>query len=256
MRKRPLVLLIAASTALAGCVSTRQFADVEFQPPQGDYDMVVMRPSVQVGRINFGGTIDQRADWTEASRALILAELRRQQAARGGRTLVLERREDAPGFSPERVADLERLFQAVGSSIILHRYLRVELPTKRRQGLDWTLGEEAVAFGRATGMDYALFLHAQDAYATDERVALQVLGVVGCLIGFCAPQIGGGSQQAYASLVDLRTGDVVWFNFLQSQLGDIRKPEGAAQLVERLLGRMRAGRAVRQRREQSREQRR
>ncbi|HZG44903.1 MAG TPA: hypothetical protein VEZ41_01365, partial [Allosphingosinicella sp.] len=97
MRKRPLVLLLAASLPLAACVSTRQFADIEFQPPQGDYDMIVMRPSVQVGRINFGGTIEQRADWTDTSRALILAELRRQQAARGGRTLILERREDAAG---------------------------------------------------------------------------------------------------------------------------------------------------------------
>jgi hypothetical protein len=255
MRIRPLVLLLAASTSLAACVQTRQFADVEFQPPQGDYDMVVMRPSVQVGRINLGGTIEQRADWTDTSRALILAELRRQQASRGGRTLILERREDAAGVPAERVAELERLFQAVGNSIILHRYLRVELPTKRRQGLDWTLGEDAVAFGRATGMEYALFLHASDAYATDERIVLQVLGAAGCLIGFCAPQIGGGSQQAYASLVDLRTGDVVWFNFLQSQTGDIRKPEGAAKLVERLLGRMRAGRAVRGRQEQGREQR-
>ena len=53
-----------------------------------------------------------------------------------------------------------------------------------------------------------------------------------------------GSQFAYASLVDLRTGEVVWFNVLQtgSQLpgikfGDIRTPqEGAAQMVERLVG--------------------
>jgi len=254
MRIRPLVLLLAASTSLAACVQTRQFADVEFQPPRGDYDMVVMRPSVQVGRINLGGTIEQRADWTDTSRALILAELRRQQGARGGRTLILERREDAPGFPAEKVAELERLFQAVGNAIVLHKYLRVDLPTKRRQGLDWTLGEDAVAFGRATGMEYALFLHAQDAYATDERIVLQVLGVAGCLIGFCAPQIGGGSQQAYASLVDLRTGDVVWFNFLQSQIGDIRKPEGAAQLVDRLLGRMRAGRSVRERQDQGRGQ--
>lgn len=250
MRARPLVLLLAASTSIGACVQTRQYADVEFRPPQGDYDLVVMRPNVQVGRINLGGTVEQRADWTDTSRALILAELRRQQAARGGRTLILERREDAAGFPAEKVADLERLFTAVGSAIILHRYQRVGLPTKRRQGLDWTLGEDAVAFGRATGMEYALFLHAQDAYATDERIALQVLGVAGCLIGFCAPQIGGGSQQAYASLIDLRTGDVVWFNLLQSQIGDIRKPQGAAQLVERLLGRMRAGRAVRQRQEQ------
>jgi hypothetical protein len=145
------------------------------------------------------------------------------------------------------LADLERLFGAVGSSIILHRYLRYDLPTKRRQGLDWTLGQEAIDFGRATGMEYALFLHAQDAYASQSRIAIQILGAAGCFIGFCAPQIGGASQQAYASLVDLRTGDVVWFNLLQSQIGDIRTREGAAQMVERLLGRMRAGRAVRER---------
>jgi hypothetical protein len=34
MRIRPLVLLLAASTSLAACVQTRQFADVEFQPPR------------------------------------------------------------------------------------------------------------------------------------------------------------------------------------------------------------------------------
>jgi hypothetical protein len=85
-----------------------------------------------------------------------------------------------------------------------------DLPTKRR-GLDWTLGEEAVKFGRANGMDYALFLYAQDSVASSGRIALQVVGIAGCFIGFCAPQ-NGGSQTAFASLVDLKTGDVVWFN--------------------------------------------
>jgi len=250
MSKRPLGLILAAALSLSACVQTRQYADVEFQPPQGDYDMIVMRPNVQVGLINTGGTVEQRADWTETARAHVLAELRTQQATRGGRTLILERREDAPGFPAERLADLERLFNAVGSSIVLHRYLRFHLPTKRRQGLDWTLGEEAIAFGRATNMDYALFLNAQDAYASDSRIAVQILGIAGCLIGFCAPQIGGGSQQAYAALVDLRTGEVVWFNFLQSQIGDIRTREGAARMVERLLGRMQPGRAVRARAKQ------
>jgi len=247
MSKRPLVLLLAAALSLSACVQTRQYADVEFAPPRGDYDLVVMRPNVQVGIINTGGLVEQRADWTETARAHVLAELRRQQAARGGRTLILERREDVPGLSADKLADLERLFGAVGNSIILHRYLRYDLPTKRRQGLDWTLGQEAIDFGRATGMDYALFLHAQDAYASESRIAIQILGIAGCFIGFCAPQIGGASQQAYAALVDLRTGDVVWFNLLQSQLGDIRTREGAAQMVERLLGRMRPGRAVRER---------
>jgi hypothetical protein len=129
-----------------------------------------------------------------------------------------------------------------------------ELPTKRR-GIDWTLGDEAVKFGRATGMDYALFLYAQDSQASTGRAALQVLGLAGCFVGFCAP-VSGGSQVAFASLVDLKTGELVWFNLLQTgggqlpglTFGDIRTPEGAEQMVERLLGRMKAGRNVRSRR--------
>ena len=246
MGKRILFLTAASSLALGGCMSTRQVADVQFEPPQGNYSLIVMLPDVQVGSLTAGGLVQPRADWTEQARTNVLRALTEQQAGRGGRTLILETRESAKGVNPETIAELERLHNAVGNSIALHKYMGAELPTKRR-GLDWTLGEEAVKFGRATGMDYALFLHAQDSFASTGRVALQVLGFAGCFIGFCAP-VGGGSQTAFASLVDLRTGDVVWFNVLQSQLGDIRKPEGATQMVDRLVGRMRAGRNVRGRR--------
>lgn len=252
MGQRTLILLTASSLAVAGCVQTRQYADVEFQPPQGDYDLIVMRPYVSVGSITTGGLVEPREEWTEQARGHIIAALREQQAGRGGRTMILENRAGVQGMTEQQVADLERLFHAVGSAIAVHRYARVTLPTKRR-GLDWTLGEDAVAFGRATGMDYALFLQAEDAHASTGRTAIQVLGIVGCVIGFCAPQAGAG-QSAFASLVDLRTGDVVWFNVLQtgSQLpgvafGDLRTREGAAQMVERLIGRMRAGRNVRNR---------
>jgi hypothetical protein len=250
MASRSLAALSCAAVLLSGCVQTRQVADVEFQPPQGDYSLLVMRPDVAVGTVTAGGLVEPRAEWTEQARGYLLRALREQQAGRGGRTVVMERRDSLPGVDPKLVADLERLHNAVGNSIALHKYAGATLPTKRR-GIDWTLGQDAVRLGRASGMDYALFLYAQDAIASTERVALQVLGIAGCFIGFCAPQ-GGGGQAAYASLVDLRTGDVVWFNILQtgSQLpgvtfGDIRTPEGADQMVERLLGRMKAGRNVR-----------
>jgi hypothetical protein len=250
--RRCVLLVSAASLLLAGCVSTRQVADVEFEPPQGDYSLLVMRPDVAVGSVTAGGLVEPRAEWTEQARANLLAALSAQQAGRGGRTVIAQNRDSIPGVAPEMVAELERLHSAVGNSIALHKYAGAPLPTKRR-GIDWTLGQDAVKLGQATGMDYALFLYAQDSIASSGRVALQVLGFAGCFIGFCAPQ-GGGGQAAYASLVDLKTGDVVWFNILQtgSQLpgvtfGDIRTPEGAAQMVERLLGRMKAGRDVRKR---------
>ena len=240
-------IAVAGSAALlvAGCVSTRQYADTQFAPPAGDFKLLVMRPDVSVGSVTTGGLTEARADWTEAARSNLLAALRAQQSARGGNVVVLDRRDSLAGVPAETIAELERLHGAVGNSIALHKYLGENLPTKRGKGLDWTLGAQAVALGQRTGMDYALFLHAQDSFASTGRVALQVLGIAGCFVGFCQPNMGGGSQFAYASLVNLRTGEVVWFNVLQSRIGDIRTPAGAAEMVERLLGRMKPGREVR-----------
>lgn len=252
MRKIGIALALALSVAVSGCVQTRQFADVQFTPPRGDYRLLVMRPDVTVNALTTGGVAQPRADWTEAARANIIQALRSQQADRGGRVLVLSRRNELPGISADQIADLERLHYAVGQSIALHKYSGASLPTKYGKGLDYTLGEDAVSLGRRTGYDYALFVYAEDNIASTGRTALQVLGVAGCFIGFCAPS-GGSNQFAYASLVDLRTGEVVWFNVLQtgSQLpgvkfGDIRNEQGASQMVERLLGRMKPGREIRQ----------
>jgi hypothetical protein len=251
---RRLGFALLASVALAGCVQTRQLADVEFTPPQGDYKLLVMRPDVTVGSVTTGGMVEPRADWTEAARGHLLAALKAQQAERGGNAFIMERRDSIAGLDPETVAELERLHYAVGSSIALHKYSGAYLPTKRGKGLDYTLGEDAVALGKRTGYDYALFLHAEDSFASGGRVALQVLGIAGCFVGFCAPNIGGAGQFAYASLVDLRTGEVVWFNVLATgsqvagiKMGDIRTREGADQMVERLLDRMKPGKNVRRR---------
>jgi hypothetical protein len=252
MRKFGIALALALSVTASACVQTRQFADVQFTPPRGDYRLLVMRPDVAVNSLTTGGVPQPRADWTEQARSNIIEALRKEQAGRGGKTLVLAKRNELPGISPDEVADLERLNYAVDQSIALHKFSGAALPTKRGKGLEYTLGEDAVSLGRRTGYDYALFLYAEDNIASAGRTALQVIGVAGCFIGFCAPS-GGSNQFAYASLVDLRTGEVVWFNVLQtgSQLpgikfGDLRTPEGAAQMVDRLLERMKPGKEVRQ----------
>jgi hypothetical protein len=56
--------------------------------------------------------------------------------------------------------------------------------------------------------------------------------VVGALTGMVVP---GGSQVGYASLVDLDSGDILWFNVLFSQGGDLRDAADAAEATEDLL---------------------
>jgi hypothetical protein len=252
MGKPSIAIVLAASFALTACVQTRQYADVQFTPPKGDYKLLVLRPDVTVGSLTTGGMVEPRADWTEQARTNIVGALRAQQAARGGNVTVIEHRDELPGVTEQELADVERLNFVVDQSIVEHKYLGDYLPTKRGKGLDWTLGADAVKLGQKTGYDYALFLHAEDEVASTGRIALGVLGFAGCFIGFCAPNIGGAEQLDYASLVDLKTGEVVWFNVVDAasqvpgiKFGDLRTPQGAAQMVERLLGRMRPGQAVR-----------
>ena len=249
MRKLGWVFALTASVALGACVQMKQYADVQFTPPEGNYKLLVLRPDVTVGSLTTGGMVEPRADWTDQARTNIVAALRAQQAARGGNVTIIDHRNALSGVSEQELADVERLNFVVDEAIVEHKYLGDYLPTKYGRGLDWTLGADAVKLGQKTGADYALFLHAQDEVASTGRIALGVLGLAGCVVGFCAPNVGGAEQLDYASLVDLKTGEVVWFNVVDAasqvpgiKFGDLRTPEGAAQMVERLLGRMKPGR--------------
>ena len=103
---RRLLVTAGMAVALSACVQTKQYADVEFTPPQGDYRLLVMRPDVTVGSVTTGGMVEPRADWTDTARANILAALKAQQANRGGNAFILESRDGlaSRGVTGEQIA--------------------------------------------------------------------------------------------------------------------------------------------------------
>src|SRR5678809_630709 len=117
MAKRGLAVAIAAGLLAGGCVQTRQFADVQFTPPSGDYKLLVLRPDVTVGSLTTGGMVQPRADWTDQARASITQALREQQASRGGNVTIVEHRNQVPGVTAQELADIERLNFAVDQAI-------------------------------------------------------------------------------------------------------------------------------------------
>ena len=197
------------------------------------YRLIVMQPDITVSLITAGGQVEPREDWTALARENIYAALLAEQEKRGGRATISATPEQA-GADPDMVNQLDLLHEAVGQSIILGRYTPgQELPTKRLTPY-WTLGQLAIDYGRASGYDYALFMLVRDSFVTSGRMALQVVGVLGCGVGVCV--LPGGPQQiAFASLVDLRTGRVVWFNYHRAMVGDVRTREGAQELISKLL---------------------
>lgn len=215
---------LLAVTALGGCTSTREMASSGFTLPAAA-TIAVPRADVEVGRISIGGVAQPDADRTARARA----EIGRALSALLGPDRVITVEPD------DRLAGYEALHRTVATAIALHKYGDVPLPTKRGR-FDWTLGPGLrPLIGRG---DHGLFLTVRSYESDNGRKAMAVAGAVGCIVGLCLLP-GGGEHIAYASLVDLSTGDIVWFNVMTGGVGDPATPDGARALVEKLLGTMR-----------------
>jgi hypothetical protein len=187
-----------------------------------DAQVVITPIDVELFSISAGGVLEPKADWTEAAQRHMKAALHQRALALGRRSVELG---DAQADS---LAELLSLHAAVAQSIAIHHNGALKLPTKEDR-LDWSFGTALQPLQQATGARYALFTWVRDSYASPERVAMMIgLALLG--VG-----VGGGMQVGYASLVDLETGQVLWFNQLLRGFGDLRDGAKAAESVNALL---------------------
>ena len=184
--------------------------------------LLVVPADMELFSISAGGVQEPRADWTEA------AQKHFQQALSKHPELGARVAELTPAQLDE-FAEVVNLHRAVADSVFIHHSSgEWKLPTKEGR-LDWSLGDVVKPIKARTGADYALFTWIRDSYASGERKAV-IVGMA--LLGAITL---GGQQIGYASLVDLNTGRIVWFNDLKRMSGDLRDPQAAAETVEVLL---------------------
>ncbi|MBA2936495.1 hypothetical protein HZF05_20635 [Sphingomonas sp. CGMCC 1.13654] len=231
------VLLCAAAVvacALSVPSIAKPLAAPGYDVPAGKpMRIVVLRPDVEVGSLTAGGVAEPNADWTATARGLLGTSLDSEAKAHGNTIVMMP---DLQGDDGQTVADYQALFRAVSDAIVQHKVLPGQrLPTKK-EAFDWTLGPGASKLGDlAGGADYALMLYDRDSFGTAGRKALQIFTLLATSAIGAGVFIPGGVHICYASLVDLRTGNVVWFNLLPSSAGDIRTAEGSGAVVNKLL---------------------
>lgn len=213
---------LAAVTLLAACaVTSPQNYSGQFTPPPANSRVLVMTPNVELHILSAAGMPEPREDWSVAGRDNLAASFSSFVQTKNHTTSALD-----PNTAMEgRVGQIIRLHDAVGGALMS----RAMLPTQRER-FEWTLGEGVQELGAAHSADYALFVGAYGTYASAGRVAAMVAF---SMLGVGIPL---GNQVAYASLVDLRTGNVIWFNtILAAPNQDMRNAEGAKALVDNLL---------------------
>ena len=214
---------------LAGCATPVQRQTTDLRREAGKTPTIVVMPlDVELAQLTAGGLPEPHSEWTEAALKHMRDAL--EVEARSYKVKLTD-------FHPERGSaedrqtslDLVKLHRAVGGAVLVHQYIQgLALPSKDGK-FDWSLGPSVAAISRSHEADYALFLFVRDSYATAGRMAVMVIGA---LMGV---GMQGGTQVGFASVVDLKTGDIVWFNRLLRPQGDLRTPEAAAETVKALV---------------------
>ena len=203
-------------------------ADTSFRFPAGKpARIIVFRPDVKVGSMGVGSVEEPNADWTTTARAKLATQIDAHQKNGGNEVTFLA---DQEGDKAQLVADYQALFRTVAAAITQHKMAPgAGLPTKKDK-FDWTLGAGAAKLGEIGGGDYALFVSTHDAYGTAGRKVMQLL-----FAGMFGGYMPAGIHASYAALVDLKTGNIVWFNVDPSSGGDVRTDEGATKRVGQLF---------------------
>ncbi len=221
-------VLFMAVPLMVGCVQTPLRVAEPADARAGADRVLVMPPDVQLSELTAGGLNEPRADWTASARANVLQALEKFLQDRQD-MLVEYQKPDTDATAFHAHDQLTKLHEAVGRAIILHHYHPTfKLPTKGDK-LDYSLGSEATSLGEAHDCRYGFFVYIRDSYTSSGRVAAILLAAV-----FNMP-LQGGTQVGFASLVDLQTGDVLWFNRLRRGAGDLRTIPATQETIEQLL---------------------
>lgn len=219
-------LALAALLTISACAtSAPKTFEGAFTPPPAGSRVLVMTPDVQLAVLTASGLQEPREDWSIAARDNLAAAIAAHVQHEGHASSALDPTTAMDG----RVGQIIRLHDAVGGSILLINYYGINVPT-RRDNFAWTLGEGTQELAAAHSADYALFVTARGSWSSAGRQAA-VVGMA--ILGVGMPM---GGQQAFASLVDLRTGNIIWFNVITAAPGqDMREPEGAAEVARVLM---------------------
>jgi len=201
--------------------SERQLAPGFKQLPK-DATVLIAPLDIELFSISAGGVLEPKADWTAAAQSHMRQALIDRAKAMGIKT------QEVDADVADDHAEALTLHAAVAQSIALHHFGPMKLPAKEDR-LDWSFGDSLRPLAQRTGARYGLFTWVRDSYASSERVAaIVVMSLLG--VG-----MSGGMQVGYASLVDLETGQVLWFNHLVRASGDLREAKPATESVSALL---------------------
>lgn len=223
-RRGKALAVIAALLLLSGCATTTNVQQIDKLESIGeDPRIVLMPPDIRYYLLTASGIPEANAEWTEAAKTNFSKALLDYADTIGADVKTIS----ANNMSPDEI-QYETLHSAVGLTLLTHYFGYAPLPSKAGR-FDWSLGPGVSAIADNHDADYALFVYYRDYQASGGRVAFAILAAA------AGVGVSTGTEHGFASLVDLKTGDIVWFNVVTTGKGELRNADDAAKTVDALF---------------------
>ena len=186
--------------------------------------ILLMPVDIEICELTLAGMCEPSASWTQNSRENIITSF---EEILNKRNAILKKYN--MNDQNDEIIQVIKLHTQIGQEIINNEYGPYELPTKKE--FNWTLGKKVKLLKEKYKSDYAIFIFFRDQYSSTERVIYNIV------TAFLFPGIIpiGGSQIAFASLVNLNNGEITWFNGYYRSFGDVRDLENARNTVNKLF---------------------
>jgi hypothetical protein len=220
------ITVLLSLAILAGCATSQNVQQVDrLESVKENPRIVLMPPDIKYYLLTAGGVSEPHAEWTEAAQANFQVAIQNYAANIGTDLAVVDRNNMGDAHF-----EYEKLHSAVGLTVLNHQFGMFKLPSKGNGAIfDWSLGPGISTLADEHDADYGLFVFYRDYQASGGRVAFAILAAA------AGVGVATGSEGGFASLVDLRTGDIVWFNVVSVGAGELRDPDGAAAAVDSLF---------------------
>ena len=223
-RMRKTAFCLFSFLLITGCVANQSVQQIdELKSIKENPRVVLMPPDIRYYLLTAGGVAEPNAEWTDAAIENFGVAMHDYADSIGTDLKMIDKND----LSQDEIR-YETLHSAVGITILQNHFGMLKLPSKDGS-FDWSLGPEIQSIANEHDADYALFVYYRDYQASGGRVAFAILAAA------AGSAVNTGSEQGFASLVDLRNGEIVWFNVVSDGGGELRDESGAAAAVNALF---------------------
>ena len=195
--------------------------------------ILLLPADIRVHEISAGGVVEKVDDWTGAASNHAMKSMR----SIAGSKKLFELNE-APAFSDTDKQVLEQhqaLYELVANSADFARSGPFMPWRERAKNFDYTLGPGLKDLAVRGDVDAALIVIGSDYISSAGRKATMALGILAAAFTGVAVVPAGGVAYVSVGVIDLRTGNLLWFATNRGQSSDLREEKQVQAVLDGLF---------------------